>query len=135
MPRPRPRTLLPLIAVALAGCTAGQATSAGKFKGEEKKVAEVVDDLQTAGQAKDAGEICSRILAPELVDKLAAPGRSCSDEVDKALDDADDFALDVKDVAVTGTTATARVEDADDKPRELRLVKQSAGWRIASLGA
>ena len=131
---PPRRLLAALLALALAGCGAAP-SSAGDFEGEERDVAQVVEDLQAAGQAKDAGEICGRLLAAELVDALAAPGRSCTQEVDKALEDSDNFAVDVKDVTVAGSTATARVEDADEKPRELRLVKSGTTWKISALGA
>lgn len=132
---PLRRSLPTLLAVLLAGCGAGQASSAGDFEGEEKKVAQVVEDLQSAGESQDGAEVCSRLLTDDLVEQLAASGRSCTQEVEKALKDADDYSLEVKDVNVTGSTATARVEDADNRARELRLSKQGADWKIAALGA
>lgn len=131
----RRRLAAVLLPLALAACTTGQTSSTGSFKGEEKQVAQVVEDLQAAGEKKDAGEICSRILAPELVDELSAPGRSCTQEVDEALDDAESFALDVEDVQISGSGATARVKDGDDAVREVRLVKQGAAWKISALPA
>ena len=102
--------LLPLVlAVALAGC--GQApTSANDFKGDEKAVAETIEDLQSDAQGRKPGEICSDVLSRALADKLKTAGNDCTDEMEKITGDADDFELEVTDVTITGTTATAKVE-------------------------
>jgi hypothetical protein len=134
---------LPLAAVALAvaalasGC-AGGASSSGDFEGEEKKVADVVEQLQSAGETGDAQEICDEILARSLSDQIKAAGSTCEQEVDKAIKDADDFDLDVEDVTIDGDTATAKVKGRDgdaDKVRTFEFEREGSGWRATNLGA
>jgi hypothetical protein len=127
---------VPLLALALAGCATTQQSSNSKsFKGEEKKVADVIGDLRTAGQRRDAQKICSDVLSTKLVDQLKSGGTTCVDEMDKAINDADQYDLTVKDVTVTGDTATAKVQNGDDGPTAtLEFAKERAGWRATSLG-
>jgi hypothetical protein len=124
-----------LIALALSGCTAAQQSSGKDFKGQEKAIADVVGDLRTAGQRKDAQKICSDVLSAELVERLKAGGSTCVDEMDKAIADADEYELTVTDVTVTGNTATAKVENGDDGPTAtFEFAKERDGWRATSLG-
>ncbi len=131
-----PRRLLALAVLALALAACGQTgTSTADFKGEERRVAQVVADLQEASQGNDPEEICSRLLAPDLVRSFEEGGRTCTQEIGDALDDADEFTMEIERVTISGISATARVEDYRDKPRELRLTREGGrGWRISSLG-
>ena len=131
MPR-RPATAL-LLAVLLAGCGAG-GSSAGDFEGEERRVAQVVEDLQSAAEGRDGAEVCSRLLATRFADALAADGRTCAQEVDKALEDAESASLEVEAVRVTGAEAVAQVKDADDRVTRLPLVRERGGWRLTAFG-
>ena len=52
----------------------------------------------------------------------------------KAIEDADDFELDVRDVTISGSTATATVRRGDDGPTETMEFTQEGGqWRATSL--
>jgi hypothetical protein len=137
------RRLIPLAAVlaaALALAACGQTeSSAEKFRGEEKRVADVIEDLQSAGEKKDADKICNDILSRSLVQQVRAAGSDCASEMDKTIKDADDFELEVQAVTVRGTTATARVKgnagkDRRDPVRTFSFVKESGQWRATALG-
>ena len=131
--------LLPLvIAAALAGC--GQAaSSAGEFKGAEKDVAETVEQLQTAAQNRKPEQICTDVLARDLADRLKTGGTDCVDEMEKLTGDADDYELEVTDVAITGSTATARVKarrgERDDAVTSFSLAREDGKWRLTNFGA
>ncbi|MBI5105402.1 MAG: hypothetical protein HZB46_10570 [Solirubrobacterales bacterium] len=129
---------LVLPVLALGGCTSGDKDSSGDFQGEQQQVAKAVEDLQSAGRAKDAEEICQERLAPALVKSIAAASKTdCQSAVDDALDDADVFELKVQKVAVNGNAATATVKSEagdDDRVDELQLVKDGRTWKVASLG-
>lgn len=102
-----------LVLAALAsGCAAGS-SSATKFQGEERKVADKVEQLQSAGEKGDAKEICDDVLAKSLRDEIQAAGSDCEQELDKAIKDADDFDLEVEDVTISGNQATAKVKGRD----------------------
>jgi hypothetical protein len=130
---------LPIVLVlALAGC-AQQQTSANDFKGSEKAVAEAVEDLQANAQSRKPGTICSDDLSRELAAKLKSAGNDCTAEMEKITGDADDFQLDVTDVAITGNTATATVTtrrgDDEKATTTYSLVREDGDWRLSSLGA
>jgi hypothetical protein len=131
---------IPLALAALAaGCTSsGGASSAGDFQGEEKKVADQVEKLESAGKSTDAEVICTEILAKSFSDQIASAGSSCVDEVDKAIKDADDFTLTVEDVTIDGDTATAKVkgkEAGEDQVRTFEFEREGSDWRATNLGS
>jgi hypothetical protein len=136
MLRALPAVLLALAALA-SGC-AGSASSAGDFQGEERRVADVVEKIQSAGQTGDAREICEQVLAKRLRDQIADAGSNCEQEIDKAIDDADDFELDVEAVTITGNTATAKVKGEDrgeERVRDFEFVREGSSWRATNLGS
>jgi hypothetical protein len=129
--------LLPLfaaLAVAVAGCGTASTTSAGKFSGESKNVAQTVDDLSTAARKSDEKAICTQLFARSLVQQLNSGSSTCQKSVSTQIDSADDTTLKVESVKVTGTNATAVVTskfDGHDQKRTLKLVRENGGWRIA----
>lgn len=127
--------IVSLAALALAGCGAASKSSTDGFSGEDKKVAQVLADLQAASEKGDAEEICSRVLSAQLAERLATRGSSCAQELDDAIGDADDFEVDVKGVQVSGTRATATVANGDGPAQAVQLVRESKGWRISELAA
>ena len=127
------------VAALVAGC-AGQQTSnnADDYSGEQKAVAQVIDDLAEAGMKGEAGDICNTLFTSELADALNQDNRNCRDAVSDQLEDASSFSLDVERIEVSGDTATAVVRsdfDGTEEPRTLRFQKVNDTWRIAGLGA
>jgi hypothetical protein len=135
MRRSHAAVTLALAALALSGC--GQEDpSADRFQGAERDVAELVDDLAAAARSNDGDEICTRIVSSEFAEELAA-GDSCKNEVERAVGDANDFDLDVRDVTVTGTTARAQVrqgEGDEAKTATFEFERGRDGWRTTSFG-
>jgi hypothetical protein len=131
------KRLLVLIAVlALAGCGAQpEQSSVDRFPaGAQRDVAQKVEDLQQAGEDRKPEDICSQILSRTLVSQLEAAGAKCADEMEKAIDDADDFDLDVQKVEVDGNSATATVKRGDDGPTEtMEFARENNQWRATSL--
>jgi hypothetical protein len=131
--------LLPLVLVAaLAGCGPAP-TASNSFKGTEKDVAKTIEDLQKDAQSRKSSAICNDVLSRALADKLKAAGSDCVDQMDKITGDADDFALKVTDVRVTGNSATATVEArrGDNKKAKTTytLVREGSDWRLDDLGS
>jgi hypothetical protein len=125
--------IIPLLL--LAGCGAStQPSSVENFKGDERAVAQKVEDLQKAGEGRDPETICGEILARSLVQQLEAAGSNCTQEMEKAIEDADDYALDVTDVSISGSSATATVRRGEDGTTETMEFTQEGGqWRATSL--
>jgi hypothetical protein len=122
------------VALALGGCTAAGSSSAGDFTGAESDVAKVVDDLQSAGRSGSPDKVCNDIFTKELADKFAAGNSTCVDEVEKAMRDVSDFNLDVTDITVNGSTATAKVEQGKEKrTATFTFERIGNGWRASSL--
>jgi hypothetical protein len=133
MPR---RLVFLLAAIALAGC-GGTASSSGNFSGTERDVADQVEALQSAGEARDGDKACNDVLSAALRRAMTTSTATCGDQVAEAMKDADDFELDVRAVQVNGDRATARVQarfGGADRVRSLELVRERGAWRIDSLG-
>ncbi|HET6505480.1 MAG TPA: nuclear transport factor 2 family protein [Baekduia sp.] len=136
------RVLPVLVAAALTLSACGQTSkdSAKDFQGQQKAVAQTVENLQSAASKGDRDKICDQILAADLVAQIkkANPTATCADALKDPLKDADSFELQVKKVTIDGTTATALVEsDAAGKKKQtdtLTLTKVGKAWRISSLG-
>jgi hypothetical protein len=125
--------LLPVLFV--VGCGAEtQPSSVEKFQGDDRAIAQQVEDLQTAGERRKPEDICANILARSLVTQLEAAGTDCTDEMQKAIEDADDYALDVTKVEVSGSTATVEVRRGDDGPTDtMEFTRENDQWRATSL--
>jgi hypothetical protein len=123
--------LLLVLATILSGCAStGGSSSSKKFAGAAGDVSKAVGDLQAAGQRKDAGKLCTQLLARSLVSQIGESGTTCKSELDKALADADDFKLDVRDVKVNGNTATATVLQGDPgSTRTIEFVREGNRWK------
>jgi hypothetical protein len=136
-----PTRLLPLAvaaAIFAAGCGQGSSNSATDFQGEQRAVAQTIEDLQSAGKKGDATKICDELLAPTLVDRIKRSGGDCAKVVDSALSDADSFELKVEKVTVNGNRATAVVKSETgkkDRTDTIELVREGRNWKVASLGA
>lgn len=133
------RFALPLAviaAVAVTGCTTTSTSddSSGKFTGEQRLVANTVEDFESAASKGDQGQICRELLAKPLIATYAERGGTCEDAVDGALKDTDSFGLTVESVRITDGQATARVKadrGKNDVIRTINLVKEGTGWRIS----
>jgi ketosteroid isomerase-like protein len=133
-----PTSLAAVLAAALlAGCTGQPANDAADdYQGEEKAVAQVIDDLAAAGRNRDAKEICTSILAESVVEKLRQGKSDCQDALEDQLADASDFDLDVESIQVDGDTATAKVKspvNGEDVVQTLTFKREGRGWRLAEL--
>jgi dihydroxyacetone kinase len=128
------RRFLIVGALLLAGC-GGEASSAGDFEGEQRAVADAVEEIQTAAQRRDGEALCRDLLAKALRDRAAQAGSSCDKEIEKAVEDADSLDLDVEKVSISGTTAQVTVGgDAGEDRRKatIEMVKEEGRWRAAS---
>jgi hypothetical protein len=126
-----------VLALGLSACGAAQPTkSADKFSGDRAQVADVVDRLAAAGAKGDAQTICDDILAKQLVTEVKNAGGDCVTEMKRAIQDASDYDLQVKDVKVTGTTATAQVRQGETgKLATFSFMKENGKWRASALGS
>jgi hypothetical protein len=140
--RPLAALAVAVLAALPAACapSSGSSDSAGDFRGDQRAVATVVEDLEDAASNGDQDKVCRNLLAPALVQRLAAGGRGCPAAVDDAIKNTDTFAMDVQSVRISGNRATARVKlETGDRDRVatvgLTRPRPSAGWRIVALPA
>ena len=133
------RSLPPIAVIAallLAGCAAQSSKNddTSKFTGDQRLVANTVEDFQSAASKGDQDKICRDLLAKTLVQTYAQRAGTCEKAVDATLKDTDSFDLTVEKVTINGTEAIANVK-ADrgkhDLNQVINLVKQGAGWRIS----
>jgi hypothetical protein len=132
--------LAAIVAVAVGGCTT-QATSndsSGKFRGEQRLVANTVEDFESAASKGDQDQICRELLAKPLIAEYASHGGTCEKVVDGVLRDTDSFGLTVESVRIAAAQATVRVKadrGKNDVIQNLTLVKEGTGWRISAFGS
>jgi hypothetical protein len=127
-----------LLVLAFAGCgTQGQTSSVDNFTNpDQRAVAQKVEDLEDAGKSNKPDDICSNILAKNLVSQLDAAGTDCPTEIKKAIEDANDFDLEVEKVTISGSTATAEVKRGQDGPTEkMAFARENGDWRATSLSS
>jgi hypothetical protein len=138
----RPLTLLVVSALALGACGQSAKDSAKDFQGDQRAVAQTIEDLQTQGTKRSgdaARKICTDLLAPQLVARIRqASSKPCDAVIKDALGDTDAFELQVQKVTVDGDRATAVVasqaKGEKDRIDTLTLTKVGNAWKIASLG-
>ena len=137
--RPCPLVTLAVGAAALlAGCaeSGSSSDSSERFQGDQRLVANAIEDLQSAAAKGDEAKICRDLLARALADRLARAPGGCTRTLDAALKDTDAFELAVESVQVAGRRATARVrQETGDRDRvsTLTLVRERGGWKIADV--
>jgi hypothetical protein len=127
----RPLAILPIALAALvAGC--GQTDSSTEFRGADRQVANVIEDLQEAAIEGEERRICRQLLSAEL----ARGAGDCNRAVQAAIDEADTNEIEVEDVSVTGDRARARVRTGtrEKQTETYELVRENRTWRISSLG-
>jgi hypothetical protein len=132
--------LTAMVAFGAAGCGAQTADdSSDDFRGDERLVAQAVEDLQSAAQRGEGEQLCTQVLARVLVQRFEQAGDgTCADAVTDAVRDADTLETTVEDVTVTGQNATARVQadaGARDETSTLELVREGDRWKISALPA
>ena len=130
--------LLAVPAVLAAGCGQTTKKSAVNFQGDQKAVAQAIDDLQSAGNKRDGNKICGQLLAPALVQRIQQVSKAtCASALDDRLRDVDTFEMTVQKVTVNGGNATAVVKSKagkHDRTDTFAFVRQGANWKISSLG-
>lgn len=105
---------------------------------DEERVRTVLADFGRATAAKDYDRLCSRILAPALVEQVTSIGLACPAALRQGLGEVSEPRIAVGAVRVAGDAATAEVSSSargqvpSRDTIELRRVR--SGWRIASLG-
>ena len=132
------KRLLPalVLSLAVAGCGESQDTSLDRFQGEQRAVAQKVEDLEAAGQDRRPEDICSDILSRTVVDRLEAASADCAAEMRKAIEDVDDYDLETRRVTVEGDQATAEVQQGGDGPTTtMQFVREGDQWRAVSLNS
>jgi hypothetical protein len=132
--------LLVALPFALGACGQAAKDSAGSFQGDQKDVAQTVEDLQSFARKGDAAKICSEVLAKDLVTKIQSSSKKpCDKALKDTIADVDAFELTVKKVTVIGDRATAVVKSVgggnQDRTDTLTLVRDQSAWKIATLGA
>ncbi len=134
------RTVAPFLR-SLAG--AALATLALAACGSEKKpvpeeqVRATLGQLAKATSGKDYKALCTRILAPDLVQQVESIGLPCEVALRRGLKDVREPRLEVGRVRVVKDRASAEVRTsaAGQEPSQdvVELVRTKDGWRVSSL--
>ena len=135
-----------LALVALAGCAQGgtkTTSSASNYSGDEKLIANTIEDFQANATAQDGAKICSTQITAQLAKQISAKnsGASCATAVTagmKATDEADltvtDVTIDPKDKNKATATVSAKTGEKSSQKYSFTLERADKGWRISSFG-
>lgn len=121
-------------AVWLGACGGGQKTSesAKRFSGDQRKVAQVVEDFQAAAHDGDNKRVCN-----EVISKRDHP-ENCESDVRTYFSRKQNrkVQLDVLTVSIKGSNASARVAIKNvGRPRTVTypLIMESGKWKLTSV--
>ena len=125
-------------ALALGGCGGGDDSdaknNAGRFEGDERQVAEVVDRLGAAAREGDTTTICEELVTVELQTSIReASGTSCAQEFEENIVN-QETTYEVESIDVKSEDATAVVVDQADRKSRLFMRRDRGGWRITRIG-
>src|SRR3954447_24232023 len=137
-----PPTVLAVALMAPGGCGPGGSKSdTGKFKGDQKDVAQAVYDLRDAISKRDESKICDSFVSAGFKAQLAAGaktghrGTRCSDDLKDSIQDIDGTDVKVESVDVSGKTATAKVKTNlahGTDPCATYAFVDECGWRLSA---
>ena len=133
---------IPLLVVsatlAVAGCGGGDdadpRNNAERFEGDERQVAEVVDQLGAAARDGDTTTICEDLVTVELQTSIReASGTSCAQEFEENIVN-EETTFEVESIEVKSDDATAVVVDQQDRKSRLFMRRDQGDWRITRIG-
>jgi hypothetical protein len=120
----------------VTGCGAAPKDSTKQFKGEQQKVAAVVEQIEKAARDDKPEVVCGKLLSAALLARIKQAGTNCRTGAKEAFADADSFDLTVKAVKITGDKATATVTSgtgSQKKTDALELARDGAVWKVDAL--
>ncbi len=132
--------------VAVSGCAQGgtkTTSSSDKYSGNEKLVANTIEDFQASATADDGAKICSRQITAQLAEQISQKnsGASCASVVTagmKATDEADltvtDVTIDPKDANKATATVSAKTGEKASQKYSFTLERVDKRWQISSFG-
>lgn len=129
--------------LAVTGCAQGgtkTTSSSDKYSGDEKLVANTIEDFQANATAHDGAKICSTQITSQLAKEITAknPGASCATTVTagmKATDEADlTVTIDPKDDNKATAAVTAKTGEKSSQKYSFTLERAEKRWQISSFG-
>ena len=116
--------------------TAAAVTGCGS---ERDQVRAKVEQFANAVVHRDYKTICSQVLSPDLVDRLASGGVACERAMQIGLGRVSQPTLAIGRITVSGSCASVLTLSGARGQRtaltSIQLVKTGPGWRISSLGS
>lgn len=124
-------------AIAPAACLGALALLAGCGQSAQDQVQAKVNEFVTAIAHHDYRTLCTQVLAPSLLARMAAGGIGCEQAMRISLGGVRDPLLSIGRISVSGSTAQAITLSGAAGQRgafeSLNLINTGSGWRIASL--
>ena len=118
-------------ATALAGCGGSSVgPNAKNFSGEQRKAAQVIDDLASASRAGDTKKICTKIFTPQFAVAVARRNKTtCQARVQRVLVSKSEK-ITILQLAVQTPNGLASVREQTGKVSRLTLLKQNGVWHV-----
>jgi hypothetical protein len=116
--------------VVLAATGSFDRGNARRFSGERRRVAQVVDDVESGLGDNDGARVCDELFTERWAALVArGAGRSCVAFVDDVESGRRQAHLEVSSLAIAGDTATARIDEGSTH-ETWRFVRVGGRWRV-----
>ncbi len=134
----RKTLLFGVLALTATGCGGAASDSAKEFKGEQAKVAAVIEQIEKAAREDKPDVLCEKLLTEARLALVQKLGTNCKTGVKDAFKDADSFDLTVEKITISGASATAKVTSgrgSNEKSDTLELKREGTAWKVDSLAS
>jgi len=121
------------LVVTLAAAGVFDTSNARRYTGESRDVAKRVDQTQQAFDHADGDRICNQLLTARYADLVArGSGTSCPESVRREMHNKRQAPVTVKNIAISGDTATVDVREGTSDER-WTMLRQDGQWRIDNI--
>jgi hypothetical protein len=134
----RKTLLFSVLALTATGCGGAASDSAKEFKGEQAKVAAVIEQIEKAAREDKPDVLCEKLLTEQRLALVKKLGTTCKTGVKDAFKDADSFDITVEKITISGDAATAKVTSgrgSNEKSDTLELKREGTAWKVDSLAS
>ena len=109
-----------------------ESTNAEKYRGEERRVAQVVDRFEAYSDEERFSAICNDLFTPEWKDAVArGGGGSCEGVFDDEVGGKVQAEIDIEDISITGSRAEVAADEAGEE-LDISLIREDGTWKISA---
>lgn len=118
--------LVLMFLVLLGGCGGGDGAAS-----DEDQVRDTVETLVDGFKASDPDKVCDIVLGAAL-DDIESDGKPCAEAIASTPQDDSYPDIEVREVTVKGSMATAMIQAGSDDPVKWGFIKSNDKWKVVN---